>query len=66
LKTFELFSIIDSESKLELWMIFILVDVKQISELTEALWHIWNEHNTTSVFSDFVSKRVFKCRSWKL
>lgn len=36
LKTFELFGIVDSESKPELWLILLLIDVKQINGLTEA------------------------------
>lgn len=57
LKTFELFSIIDSESKLELWLIFILIEVKQINKLPEALLYIWDK-NTISVFL-YLSQKGF-------
>lgn len=41
---------IDYEPKLELWLIFILTDVKQINELAEALLYIWENHNTILFF----------------
>ena len=58
LKSLELFGIIHSESKPELWLIFIAIIIMQISELTEALLYIWDKHNTNPVFF-YLSQKVF-------